>query len=502
MFGFIRVFLLLLCSLSPLLAFTSHLSGIENLTTFFGRFHPVALHLPIGIILLVALMETLRLVSLGRLKFTTELPVFLGAFSAVAAMTLGVLLMQGEAMKGDLVISHLRWGIATAVAANVILILRFVPQFNQSKRVRGAYYGAIYVTCGILTWASHQGASITHGETYLTAYAPWIDQDVVSAEDVALLEGLSKSLEERDSYQHLIAPIFEQKCYECHRSSSFKGNLVMDTYAGLIQGGDVGPALVPSDLESSLMIQRIHLPLADEERMPPANKPQLTAEETTLIEWWITAGAPEQKAIAELKPSAEVLEQIEVVTASLFEQINAEPESHEHAYLSEEAVADLRAPLASLVADLRKQFPGMVDYVDNQSAEIAVRAFHHSWTDDDFAALKPIASNITELVLPRNSLTIASAAGLESFTELQTLDLRYADLGDEFISKLPVAKLVRLNLFDTQLTDEAVAHLSSFDSLERLTLGGNTLSDSAIEELRESLPNAVVTGNLDHAVIL
>ncbi|MGJ8641578.1 MAG: hypothetical protein ACSHYA_19460 [Opitutaceae bacterium] len=128
------------------------------------------------------------------------------------------------------------------------------------------------------------------------------------------------------------------------------------------------------------------------------------------------------------------------------------------------------------------------------------RAFHYNWTDEDFAALKPIASSITELVLPRNSLTIASAVGLESFKELQTLDLRYADLGDEFISKLPVAKLVRLNLFDTQLTDESAVYLESFANLERLTLGGNSISSEAVRSISDALPNCSVTGNLSHVL--
>ena len=496
MLPYIKVALISLSALSPLVFFASHLSNVENITPFLGRFHPVVLHLPIGVILLVAFMETIRLFSLGRIELATRLPVFLGAASAVAAMVLGVLLMQGESMQGALVISHLRWGIATAVAANLMLLLRFWPSFDTVKSIRGVYYSTVYATCGILTWASHQGASITHGENYLTAYAPWVDHSVVSAGELGLVKALSLPVEERNAYEHLIAPIFEQKCYDCHKTSSFKGNLVMDSYQGLLKGGDTGPSLVPGDLNASLMIERMHLPIADDERMPPSNKEQLTDGEIQLIEWWIQSGASQEQTLASLKPSNALSGHIDEVTEELllrFHTVEVEQEEHRP---SQKEVAELRKVHAAQVADLQNRFFGMIDYVNAESAEVAVRAFHHQWSDADMAALNVIAPLVVELVVPRNVLTKESLQHLQYFTSLKKLDLRYAMLGDEFVAAMPVLPLEQLNLYQTGISGAVVEHLQRYPELERLTLGGNDISAEAISELQSMLPSCIVTGDL------
>jgi len=240
------------CSPLILLAFYPE---IGDWTVFFGRFHPVVLHLPIGILLLTTLMEVLQVASSGQWKFSTRLPLFLGAISAVAAMVLGILLMSGEKMEGALIESHFNWGIATAVGAVLALTIRCIPHYSVSKILPTLYRGTLILTCGILTWASHQGASITHGETYLTDHLPW-KSEAPSSEEVEMAEGLSLSPTEKDIYQHVVAPIFQSKCYECHMTKKFKGELVMDTYEGLIQGGSTGPAIVPNNVNNSLTMER------------------------------------------------------------------------------------------------------------------------------------------------------------------------------------------------------------------------------------------------------
>ncbi|MEO0794242.1 MAG: c-type cytochrome domain-containing protein [Verrucomicrobiota bacterium] len=496
---FILPIALVLLALSPLVLLASHLISLENLVTFFGRFHPVVLHLPIGIILLTALMETLNLVSRGKLDFKTRLPVFLGALSAVAAMTLGILLMQGEDMQGALVESHLRWGIATAVAAVIMLFLRFLPGYDTQQSIRAAFYATLFATCGVLTWASHQGASITHGESYLTDYAPWIDHDAVSEEDQALAQGLALPLDQRNAYVHLVEPIFAQKCYECHMAKSFKGNLVMDSYEGLIDGGSTGPSLVPGSIEESLLIARIHLPLADEEHMPPANKPQMTDEETKLVEWWIQAGAPVDQTLADLNPDEAIADKIDLVTASLLEGKALEEHADEHHEKSPEEIATLREPIAAAVEKLQASYPGVIHYIDSQSAQLTIRSFHASWTDEEITALEPVIESIVELTIPNNQLTPASLEQINRMVSLRNLDLRNSELGDDFVAGIQPNQLKRLNLFSTEITDESLNHLKSFGSLERLTVGGNEISPEAVESLQLALPETNITGNISLA---
>ena len=52
----------------------------------------------------------------------------------------------------------------------------------------------------------------------------------------------------------------------------------MTNIAGLTKGGENGPIWVAGDAENSALIQRVHLPLEEEEHMPPEGKPQLNQE--------------------------------------------------------------------------------------------------------------------------------------------------------------------------------------------------------------------------------
>ena len=74
-----------------------------------------------------------------------------------------------------------------------------------------------------------------------------------------------------------------------------------------MNGGDDGKVVVPGDTAHSDLPRRIQLPLDEDDHMPPDGKPQLTADEIALLKWWIDAGAPEKKMLAELQPPAEIL---------------------------------------------------------------------------------------------------------------------------------------------------------------------------------------------------
>lgn len=56
---------------------------------FLGRFHPLLLHLPIGALMLVFVMEGLGIVTGGRYKARTTLAVAFAAVTSVLAVVLG-----------------------------------------------------------------------------------------------------------------------------------------------------------------------------------------------------------------------------------------------------------------------------------------------------------------------------------------------------------------------------------------------------------------------------
>lgn len=92
-------------------------------------------------------------------------------------------------------------------------------------------------------------------------------------------------------FEKEIRPLLVKHCYQCHseKSEEREGGLVLDDRQGWLRGGDNGPAVVPGDVDASLLIRAVRYGDADLQ-MPPV-KP-LDAEELARLEQWVRLGAP------------------------------------------------------------------------------------------------------------------------------------------------------------------------------------------------------------------
>jgi hypothetical protein len=94
-------------------------------------------------------------------------------------------------------------------------------------------------------------------------------------------------------FEQKIRPVLVKECYACHSAGAKKvrGNLWLDTRAGVLAGGDTGPAVVPGKPEESTLMEALrHEGLA----MPPKNK--LPDAVIADFERWINMGAPDPRA--------------------------------------------------------------------------------------------------------------------------------------------------------------------------------------------------------------
>ncbi|MYB54649.1 MAG: DUF1553 domain-containing protein [Acidobacteriia bacterium] len=89
------------------------------------------------------------------------------------------------------------------------------------------------------------------------------------------------------SFANDVLPILERKCVVCHQGDEPPKGLRLGSAAGLIAGGESGPAVVPSNPEGSLLLAKV---AGDKPEMPPAGEP-LASAEIELIRDWISAGA-------------------------------------------------------------------------------------------------------------------------------------------------------------------------------------------------------------------
>ena len=97
--------------------------------------------------------------------------------------------------------------------------------------------------------------------------------------------------EQEKFFETKIRPVLIRECYSCHSSKSqIKGGLWLDTREGTHAGGDSGPAIVPGDLEESLLFNAInHI----DYNMPPRKK--LSDEIIEDFRQWIEMGAPDPR---------------------------------------------------------------------------------------------------------------------------------------------------------------------------------------------------------------
>ncbi|HIL24728.1 MAG TPA: hypothetical protein EYG19_04945, partial [Verrucomicrobia bacterium] len=91
-------------------------------------------------------------------------------------------------------------------------------------------------------------------------------------------------------FEKKIRPVLVEHCYKCHSASSekVKGGLLLDTREGIRKGGESGHAVVPKNLDESLLIEAIRYGDEDLE-MPPKEK--LPASVIADFEKWIRDGA-------------------------------------------------------------------------------------------------------------------------------------------------------------------------------------------------------------------
>ncbi len=103
--------------------------------------------------------------------------------------------------------------------------------------------------------------------------------------------------EQLDFFEKKIRPVLSEKCYKCHseKAEKVKGGLVLDTREGARRGGDSGPAVVPGNLDESIIIQALRYTNKDFAMPPEKSGGKLPAAVIADFETWIKMGAPDPR---------------------------------------------------------------------------------------------------------------------------------------------------------------------------------------------------------------
>jgi hypothetical protein len=80
-----------------------------------------------------------------------------------------------------------------------------------------------------------------------------------------------------------------ERCFLCHGEARQMASLDLRTRAGMLEGGNSGPAIVPGHADDSLLIKRVSGLVKPQ--MPMSPVPALKAEEIAVLKDWIDQGA-------------------------------------------------------------------------------------------------------------------------------------------------------------------------------------------------------------------
>ena len=94
-----------------------------------------------------------------------------------------------------------------------------------------------------------------------------------------------------------VRSLLKEHCLRCHGGEKTKSGFDLVTREGLLKGGDEGLAVVPGDLDQSLLYQAVaHL---DKDLAMPPKKPKLPADAIAAIKKWIELGAAYDRPLLE-----------------------------------------------------------------------------------------------------------------------------------------------------------------------------------------------------------
>ena len=457
------------------------------MSAFLGSFHPVLVHLPIGILVFAAVADlwTLRTrnsvhrASLGFLYGA-------GALTAVLSCISGYVLSKSDSYAGTIVDRHQWLGIASAVLASSCWFLH--RPGRRFQEIPFVAYAMPVIMLTVLTAAGHAGGTLTHGEGYLLSSAPEFVQRWTGYVKPTEKKFAFTDIREAAAYPDVAAVIFAQRCAGCHGPGKQKGGLRLDGPDWIRKGGKNGDALIPGNPAQSLIVHRMLLPVDDEDHMPPKEKPQPSKAEIAFLQWWIAQGGNfERKVGASPLPDS----------LHLLFSIMATPTGGSIGEDSK-ATADL-APEPPEAAD-----PARIDALEKQgilvmpiasgSANLDVSLVNCTMQPDSaLALLEPIAPQVIHLHTAGLPVTNKGLASIGTLTRLRRLNLAHASISDDGLKALSgLRDLQYLNLTHTPVHAAGLQPLTSLQALKSIYLYGTGVKTGDWAALQRAFPNTAL----------
>jgi hypothetical protein len=368
----------------------------------------------------------------------------------------GLFLSKENGYDADSISNH-KW---SAVILSWLLLLWSVAfdKIANRKWIAGLMAFGTFIA---VTLAGHWGANITHGEDFLLA--PVLKQD---AKPAVLLEDAMV-------YNDMVKPILEAKCMNCHNEQKAKGELIMTTEALLLKGGKNGKLWNLKEPGFGLMMDRVHMPIQEKKHMPPSGKPQLTAQETLILEQWIAKGASFKQTVAAL-PTNDTLQTIAMKMFS-----NIATTHYDFAAANAGTIKKLNIANCSV-------YPIAID-----EPALAVDFYGRSqYQAEQLKALLEVKSQIVSLNLNKMPVRDDELKTIAQFTTLRKLNLSFTDItGAGLASLKSLENLQQLSISGTAISAKDMAALQALPSLAALYAWNTNVKEAERKSIQQALVN-------------
>lgn len=415
-----------------------------SITEFLGHFHPLLVHLPIGILLIALLLQFLsRKEKYFSLRPAIPIVLLTGTLAALVSCITGYLLSISDDYDKTLVSWHMWMGIGVALVSLMLYAKEKNPAFAIDKRILSiGLLMLVFVT-------GHLGGSLTHGSDYLTKPLKNIFSDDTSS--TAAIKPIP-NVQEAMAYSDVVKPILETKCYSCHNANKQKGGLRMDDSLKLMHGGKDGKVIEPGNADESEMIKRLLLPVDNEDHMPPKEKPQPTEQQIALLHWWISNNADFTKQVKNLQQT----DKIKPILLAL------------------QKVAAIKKEYTDIPSTpVEKADEKIMDQLRQEGVVVLPVAQNSNYL---------MANFITDTIVDKNDLQLL----LQLKNQLIWLKLDGTNFNDDGMQTVAqLTNLTKLDISQTPITEKGLVQLQLLTNLQYLNLVGTKISSESLLQLKD-----------------
>lgn len=435
---------------------------------FFGRLHPLILHFPIallGLVYLALLFQTKWPVQNRRVyKELLNNLLLLASFSAALTALFGLFLSLEIGYDPEILLWHKYSGSA------IVFLSAFI-YWMQDKNWPSLKIERFAITVGFISLilGGHEGASITHGKGFLSESFNSKTKASVAFKDALL-------------FDDLVLPIFEQKCISCHNIRKSKGGLILSSMKDLIKGGESGELFIAGHPERSTLMERVFLPIDDEDHMPPSGKTQLTSDEIEVFKQWIKHNSDVKLKLVSSLPSSDSL-------FILGQKLLAKPVQEEE--------YEFNHAEQTTVDELNDAYRVILPLAQNSPA-LAVSFYGaKAFSSEKLADLEEIKEQIVTLNLNKIPISDDDLKTIEKFENLSGLNMNFSEIsGVGLLAMTELKKLTKLSISGITIDKgEIETLLTEQSAIQRITVWNTGISDNDLKALRVKFPEKeIVSG--------